>query len=76
VYIETMNDFIFTDAVRQKYGKMSYPELQTCLVPNELMYVCQENLPIFTYVPNEDCESTVIHLSTIPVLLSCVNKEY
>ena len=36
VYIETMKDFIFTDAMRQKYGKMSYPELQACLMPNEL----------------------------------------
>jgi len=36
VYIETMKDFIFTDAMRQKYWKMSYPELQACLMPNEL----------------------------------------
>jgi hypothetical protein len=72
VYIETMKDFIFTDAMRQKFGKMSYPELQTCLVPNELMYICQENLPIFTYVPNEDCMRND-HNSPFH---SCMNKEY
>ena len=65
VYTETMKDFIFTDAMRQKYGKLSFPELQTCLMPNELTYVCKEILPILTYVPNEDCEATLIHPSTI-----------
>ena len=31
-----MKYFIFTDAMKQKYGKLSYPELQTCFKPNEL----------------------------------------
>jgi hypothetical protein len=65
VYIETMKDFIFTDVMRQKYGKMNYPDLQTCLTPNELTFVCKKILTIFTYVPNEDCETTLIHPSTI-----------
>ena len=65
VYIETKKDFIFTDVMRQKYGKLSYPELQTCFMPNELTYICKEILPILTYVPNEDCEATLIHPSTI-----------
>jgi hypothetical protein len=65
VYFEAMKDFTFTDAMRQKYGKMSYPELQICLMPNELTYVCKEILPIFTYIPHEDCEATLIHPSTI-----------
>ena len=67
VYIETMKDFIFTDAMRQKYGKLSHPELQTCFKPNELTSVCKEVLPILTYVPHEDCEATLIHPSTIVV---------
>ena len=67
VYIETMKDFIFTDAMRQKYGKLSYPELQTCFRPNELTYVCKETLPIITYLPNEECEATLIHPSTIVI---------
>ena len=53
--------------MRQKYGKLSYPELQTCFQPNEPTYVCKEILPM-TYVPNEDCEATLIHPSTIAVL--------
>ena len=67
VYFEITKEFIFTDAMRQKYGKMSYPELQACLMPNELSYVCKENIPIVTYVPNNDCESTLIHPSTISI---------
>jgi hypothetical protein len=31
VYIATKKDFMFTDAMRHKYGKMTYQELQTCL---------------------------------------------
>ena len=46
---------------------MSYPELSTCLMPNELSYVCKENIPIVTYVPNDECESTLIHPSTISI---------
>ena len=34
VYFEVTKEFIFTDAMRHKYGKMSYPELSTCLMPN------------------------------------------
>ena len=36
VYFEITKEFIFTDAMRHKYGKLRYPELQTCLMPNEL----------------------------------------
>jgi len=36
-------------------------------MPNELSYVCKENIPIVTYVPNYDCESTLIHPSTISI---------
>ena len=67
VYFEITKEFIFTDAMRHKYGKMSYPELQTSLMPNELSYVCKENIPIVTYVPNDDCESTFIHPFTISI---------
>ena len=68
VYFEITKEFIFTEAMRHKYGKMSYPELQTCLMPNELSYICKENIPIVTYVPNDNCESTLIHPSTISIL--------
>jgi len=34
VYFEIAKEFIFTDAMRHKYGKISYTEPQTCLMPN------------------------------------------
>ena len=64
VYVEITKEFLFTDAMRHTYGKLSYPELQACFMPNDLNYVCKENLTIVTYVPNADCESTLIHPST------------
>ena len=53
--------------MRHKYGKMNYQELQACFKPNEFNYVCQEIVPILTYIPNEDCESTLIHPSTVVI---------
>ena len=67
MYIANKKDFIFTDAMRHKYGKMAYQELQACFTPNALSYVCKENVPILTYIPNEDCESTLIHPSTVSI---------
>jgi hypothetical protein len=64
VYVESAKDFIFVDAMRQRYGKMNYPELLSCLKPNELTYVCKETLPILTYTAQEDCEATLLHPST------------
>ena len=34
---------------------------------NELSSVCKENITLFTYVPNDDSESTSIHPSTISI---------
>jgi hypothetical protein len=51
-YIEATKEFIFTDTMRQKYGKMSYSELQACFMPSELCYVCKENVPVVMYLPN------------------------
>ena len=64
IYVQPQKDFIFVDAMRNKYGKIHYQELQACIMPNKFNYVCQETLPIFTYIPNEDCEATLIHPST------------
>ena len=65
MHIGITKEFVFTYAVRHKYGKLSYPGLQARLNPNEISYVCKENIPIVTYEPNEDCESTLIHPSTV-----------
>jgi hypothetical protein len=32
VYIATKKDFIFSDAMRHKYGKITYQELQACFI--------------------------------------------
>lgn len=64
VYIESAKDFIFVDALRQRYGKMNYPELEACLTPNEITFVCKETPPILTYTPQKDCEATLIYPST------------
>jgi hypothetical protein len=34
---------------------------------NELSYVSKENVTIVTYIPIEDCESTLIHSSTMVI---------
>jgi len=66
VYIEAKKDYIFVDAMQHKYGKFNYQELQACFTPNKHNHVCQETVPLRTYIPNEDCEATLIHPSTIP----------
>ena len=76
VYIQTAKDFIFVDAMRTKYGKLTFAELQGCFMPNDLTYVCKETLPLHTYILNEDCESTLIHPSTLSIQSNYVNKGY
>ena len=51
--------------MRHNYGKLVYPELQACFMQNDLNYVCKGNIPIVSYVPNDDCESALIHPSNI-----------
>jgi hypothetical protein len=50
---------------------MTTNELTGCFQPNELMYVCEEGIPIYTYVPEVDCEATLFHPSTVEVPDSC-----
>ena len=63
-----------------KYGKTNYLEVQACLIPYEFDYVCQETLLILTYIPNVDCETTLIHLwghphnSSTPISLSATHR--
>jgi hypothetical protein len=64
-YIQSTQDFIFVDAMRNKYDKLKFQELQACLMPNKLTYVCQETFPLYTFKPNDDCESTLLHPSTL-----------
>jgi hypothetical protein len=48
-YIDFNKEFIFSDPLRQHFGKMSTNELTGCFQPNEFMYVCREEIPIYTY---------------------------
>jgi hypothetical protein len=70
-YINFNKEFIFSDAVRQHFGKMSTNELTGCFHPNEFLYVCREEIPIYTYVPEQDCESTLLHPSTTTIPKNC-----
>jgi hypothetical protein len=36
VHTESTKDFIFVDTMRQRFGKMNYPDLQACIKPNEI----------------------------------------
>jgi hypothetical protein len=35
------------------------------------LHVCKEEIPIYTYVPEADCEATLLHPSTLKVPDSC-----
>jgi hypothetical protein len=46
-------------------------ELSVCFQPNEIIYVCREEIPIYTYIPEVDCEATLLHPSTTRIPDSC-----
>jgi hypothetical protein len=50
-YITFNKELIFSDPLRQRYGKMRANELTGCFQPNEFNYVCREEIPVYTYVP-------------------------
>jgi hypothetical protein len=70
-YINFNKEFIFSDVLRQHYGKMTSNELLSCFQPNEITFVCKEDIPIYTYVPEVDCEATLLHPSSTKVPESC-----
>jgi hypothetical protein len=70
-YIDFNKELMFSNPLRQHFGKMSINELTGCFQPNELAYVCKEEIPIYTYVPDVDCEATLLHLSTTKVPINC-----
>ena len=74
MYVEPQKDYILMDSLRQQYVKMSSIDLMACETPNEFLYICKESLPIQTYVPNADCESTLLHPSTQIVPNVCVKR--
>jgi hypothetical protein len=70
-YIVSSKELIFSDPLRQHYGKMTSNELTGCFHPNDISYVCKEDIPIHTYIPETDCESTLLHPSTMKVPYNC-----
>jgi hypothetical protein len=73
-YVNFNKEFIFSDTLRQHYGKMTSNELSACFRPNEVTCVCKEEIPMYTYVPEVDCEATLLHPSTTRVPDSCEYK--
>ena len=57
--------------MRQHYGKMTANELTGCFQPSEFLHVCREEIPIYTYTPDVDCESTLLHPSTTKIPSIC-----
>jgi hypothetical protein len=70
-YIGFNKELIFCHPLRQRYGKMTTNELIGCFQPNEFTYVCREKIPIYTYVPDMDCEATLLHPSTSKIPENC-----
>lgn len=69
--LNVRKEYVFVDALNRQYGHTSQYELDNCLQPNKLNYVCAEIAPIVTYVPNVDCIATLLHPSTNELPSSC-----
>ena len=59
------------DALKRQFGKISENKLTNCFQPNLLHRVCKADIPISTYIPDEDCEMTLIHPSSTKLPESC-----
>lgn len=69
--LNVKKEYLFVDMLNQRYGHISENELKKCFQPNKLNYVCTENTPIVTYVPDVDCVATLVHPNTQKVPNSC-----
>jgi hypothetical protein len=70
-FIYPSKDFIFMDSLKKQYGKLSANEVTKCFQPNPLQKVCKEDVPIMTYIPGNDCESTLLHPSSQNIPPTC-----
>jgi hypothetical protein len=70
-YINFNKEFIISDSMRQHYGKMTTKDITGCYQPNEITYVCKEDIPIYAYIPELDCEATMLHPSTVRIPENC-----
>jgi hypothetical protein len=69
-FIYSSKDYIFMDSLKRQYGKLSSNELTRCFHPNFMQKICKEDMRILTYIPGNDCESTLLHpsLQNIPLI--------
>ncbi|KAK7871643.1 hypothetical protein R5R35_001828 [Gryllus longicercus] len=74
MYIDVTKTYIFKDSLHHKYGKMTLNELHQCFQPNDINFVCKEKTPVFTYIPNVDCEATLLHVSTNAIPSVCEKR--
>jgi hypothetical protein len=72
-YLESTKEFIFIDDLNQHFGKMTTSELTNCFELN-FSYVCKAEIPIYVYVPDMDCEATLLHTSTTKLPKSCEHR--
>ena len=71
VFINSEKEYIFSDSLRQHFGKLTSNELTRCFQPNELLFICPEDIPIYAYLKGADCEATMLHPSTKQTPQSC-----
>ena len=50
VFINSEEEYIFSDSLRQHFGKLTSNELTRCFQPNELLFICPEDIPIYAYI--------------------------
>ena len=70
-FVNPYKKIIFSDPLRQQYCKMTKNELSACFQPNTFNYVCQENILMYNYIPELDCESTLLCPSTERIPENC-----
>jgi hypothetical protein len=71
VFIYSLKEYIFVDSLKKQYGKISANELTRCLQRNALQSICKGDIPVVSYLPNDDCEMTLIHPSSTQIRESC-----
>ena len=59
--IDSQYDYIFTDQLRQHFGKLTASELEQCQKPNYLRDICKVDIPMQTLQLNKDCEPNLLH---------------
>jgi hypothetical protein len=70
-FIYSSKEYIFIDSLRRQYGKLSANELTRCFQPNPMQKVCKEDMPKLSYIPENDCEATLLHPSSQHVPPPC-----